>query len=75
MRRWLLACLVPLCLTVVRADVFEYVAKPDDSFTWAAGQGGPGYSTIDMTSQTWQGIPWKHVISIYRPDKPLVDDL
>lgn len=64
-------CLLP-CAGVVRADLQDYVKKPDDSFKWEVkntvkAASGSTY-TIEMTSQTWQGIPWKHSLVIYVPD-------
>jgi PhoPQ-activated pathogenicity-related protein len=55
-----------------RADLFEYVKRPDDSFKWAlkdkvAAASGTVY-TIELTSQTWQGIPWEHQLVVYVPD-------
>ena len=61
-------CLLPL---PARADLFEYVNKPDDAFKWELRQ------TIDkpqgkihdlhMLSQVWQGITWQHRIQVYEP--------
>lgn len=56
----------------VRADLHEYIKKPDDSFKWAVktavkAPSGTAY-TIEMTSQTWQGIKWEHVLMVYIPD-------
>ena len=55
-----------------RADLHEYIKKPDDSFKWtvktsAKGASGTSYA-IEMTSQTWQGIKWEHVLMVYLPD-------
>jgi len=55
-----------------RADLHEYIKKPDDSFKWTVktsvkGPSGTAY-TIEMTSQTWQGIKWDHVMMVYLPD-------
>jgi PhoPQ-activated pathogenicity-related protein len=49
----------------------EYVAKPDYSFAWKlAGKTDQALGTIydvELTSQTWQGIVWKHVFLVYEP--------
>jgi len=55
-----------------RADLFDYVKKPDDSFKWTlkdkvAAASGTMY-TIELTSQTWQGIRWEHLMVVYVPD-------
>jgi PhoPQ-activated pathogenicity-related protein len=69
-------CLVPLTLLAAactaRADLYEYVKKPDDSFKWSvkekdAATSGTRY-ILDMTSQTWQGIKWEHQILVYLPE-------
>jgi PhoPQ-activated pathogenicity-related protein len=55
-----------------RADLLEYVKKPDESFKWTlkdkvAARSGTMY-TIELTSQTWQGIRWEHLMIVYVPD-------
>lgn len=67
--------LLALCATFARADVLSYCAAPDPSFAWQVGPAGPGYSTLSLTSQTWQGLPWKHTITLFKPAAPLRDDL
>jgi PhoPQ-activated pathogenicity-related protein len=54
-----------------RADLEKYVTKPDSSFRWVQEKKesvatGVIY-TLQMTSQTWQGIVWKHRLLIYVP--------
>jgi PhoPQ-activated pathogenicity-related protein len=71
----LLVALALLPRTAARADVFSYVAAPDPSFAWKAGVTGTGYTTIDLTSQTWQNIAWKHTIAIVRPPDVTHDDI
>src|SRR5262245_39984927 len=55
-----------------RADLFEYVKRTDDSFQWklkdkVAAASGTMY-TIELTSQTWQGIRWEHLMVVYIPE-------
>ena len=61
-----------------RADLTEYVKKADDSFKWKVKdtvQAASGTSyTLEMTSQTWQGIKWEHAIVIYIPEGVKVGD-
>lgn len=57
-----------------RADLDAYVKAPDKSFQFAVEKTMdlPGVGqvlTVRLTSQTWQGIPWQHWISIIRPEK------
>ena len=49
----------------------DYVHKPDDSFSWKMLDKsdhllGRVYD-VELTSQTWQQITWKHVLMIYEP--------
>ena len=68
----LLGCLVTLAVAApARADLFDYVKKPDDSFAWKLVKktelpDGTVYD-IDLTSQTWQGIKWQHALQVYLP--------
>jgi len=66
----LLTALYSAC--AARADLFEYVKRPDNSFKWSvkdkvAAASGTVY-TIELTSQTWQGIAWQHLMVVYVPD-------
>ncbi|CAN5551124.1 PhoPQ-activated pathogenicity-related family protein [soil metagenome] len=45
----------------VPSEFGAYLAKPDSSYSTTSKSDEKGM-TIDMTSQTWQGIPWKHTI-------------
>ena len=68
---WMLTWIAP-----ARADVFEYVAAPDASFQWSEAEAGrPGIVNLSLTSQTWQGSPWHHTLSIVRPAQPKYPDL
>jgi PhoPQ-activated pathogenicity-related protein len=62
-----LAAMVP----AARADVFEYVQKPDKAFSWKLNSvkdvpQGKVYD-LHMVSQVWEGITWQHQIQIYEP--------
>ena len=56
---------------VARADLDEYIKKPDSAFAWsqtgriitAAGD----VTSIKLTSQVWQGITWSHDLRVYEP--------
>lgn len=51
----------------------EYVEKADDSFQWKLVKTeklplGTGHlHTVELTSQTWQGIEWKHLLAVIQP--------
>jgi PhoPQ-activated pathogenicity-related protein len=60
------------------ADLKSYVNKPDDSYHYEIVE----RTTLDkndvlhikMQSQTWQGIPWTHWVTVIVPnDRPLAD--
>ncbi|MCX7599530.1 MAG: PhoPQ-activated pathogenicity-related family protein [Armatimonadetes bacterium] len=53
------------------ADLFSYLAKPDDSFAWELRSveelpQGKVYD-IHLVSQVWQGITWEHQVQVYEP--------
>ncbi|HEY3285134.1 MAG TPA: PhoPQ-activated protein PqaA family protein [Armatimonadota bacterium] len=68
------ACLLVLgvCLGVpARADLAEYLKRPEPAYKWTL-QGtrdaeGVSVTTLSLTSQTWQGIEWKHRLLFYVP--------
>jgi PhoPQ-activated pathogenicity-related protein len=54
-----------------RADLMDYVKKPDDSFAWKLKEKikhplGDVYD-LELVSQTWQGIKWEHQLQVYVP--------
>jgi PhoPQ-activated pathogenicity-related protein len=50
----------------------EYIAAKDDAFAWNIRgkdeKHGCVVYDIDLTSQEWQGITWKHAVSAFVPD-------
>ena len=50
----------------------EYVAAKDDAFAWTIRgkeeKNGCLVYDIDLTSQEWQGITWKHAMSAFVPE-------
>jgi PhoPQ-activated pathogenicity-related protein len=73
MKRMILAIVVAsLTVSSSNAELDDYVKKADASFTWklktkSDTEAGSAY-TIEMTSQTWQGIKWEHVLMVYLPN-------
>lgn len=51
--------------------LYEYVDRPDTTFGWEQGpvqrRGFGTITDIALTSQTWRGIPWKHVLRVFQP--------
>lgn len=49
----------------------DYVAAKDDAFAWSIAKNDhtDGFLTydIDLTSQVWQGITWKHALTVIVP--------
>lgn len=53
------------------APLMAYLDKPDSSFNWKAVETVGRSTRLEMTSQTWQGIAWKHEIVVAKPEKDL----
>lgn len=55
------------------SNLLSYVRQPDDSYHWekvSQSSTPTGSKTIlSLTSQTWQGIVWKHSIELYVPSE------
>ena len=55
----------------IPAALARYVARTEDVFQWKlrekrdVGQGR--LYDVDLTSQTWQGIVWRHVLHVHEP--------
>ncbi|MFQ6131631.1 MAG: PhoPQ-activated pathogenicity-related family protein [Armatimonadota bacterium] len=61
------------------ADLFEYVAKPDEAYEWELRKVeetplGKVYD-LHMVSQVWQGITWEHQVQVYEPRQVRVRDV
>lgn len=55
--------------------LLDYVNRPEDVFGWGlrgkiSTEHGVVYD-IDLTSQEWQGIVWKHVLQVFEPKEVL----
>jgi len=54
-------------------ELDEYLALPDDSYNWRIVQktepAGKHVFVVEMTSQTWHDITWKHFMYIVEPSK------
>lgn len=78
-RRWtmpgLMLLLLATRLPIARAlDLADYVKAPDASYAWKieandTAEGVGTTLTINLTSQTWHGIDWKHWLTIVVPEK------
>lgn len=74
-RGTLLAVLsVVVATTPARADLAGYLKRPDSAFRWklAGKRTIPFVATVydlELVSQVWQGISWKHDLVVVVPDK------
>ncbi len=54
-----------------RADLDEYLKKPEPAFAWSqtgtASSKAGVVTSIKLTSQVWQGITWSHDLRVYEP--------
>jgi PhoPQ-activated pathogenicity-related protein len=72
-RPWLaLLCAAGLaCAAPARADLAEYVKKPDDAFSWKLKEkkeaNGVQVWEIDLVSQKWHDVTWDHKLLVYLP--------
>ena len=63
---------LPRPAALVLAGLDEYIKKPDPAFAWAktGSQDTPAGTIITLASHVsrlWQGITWKHELSVYEP--------
>ena len=53
--------------------LMDYVAKPDDSYTWRVHaryrEGNSEVIELRLHSQTWRQILWKHQLYIIKPSR------
>ena len=83
MRHWRALSLISLLVACAAAGaaapvqtppLTAYVVQPDASYTWhkvsdTRLENGVARTQVEMTSQTWHGIVWKHKLDIFRPKK------
>jgi PhoPQ-activated pathogenicity-related protein len=55
----------------IPSQIFEYMAREEPSFAWSkiSAKANEDVNTwrIDFTSQKWQGIEWKHSLTVIEP--------
>jgi PhoPQ-activated pathogenicity-related protein len=64
---------VVLAGQAARADLAKYLAKPELAYRWKLNKNsdtaaGKTYD-LELVSQTWQGITWKHSLRVVLPKK------
>ncbi len=53
------------------ADLEQYLRKPEPEFAWSlkdtSEQAGDRIYTLQVVSQNWEGITWRHELQVYQP--------
>lgn len=66
---WMVICLAGPAACA--ADLKDYIDKPEESYKYVMNSKIPVADStvysVDLTSQTWQGIIWRHWLSIIKP--------
>jgi PhoPQ-activated pathogenicity-related protein len=64
--------LIPLLLALLTSRppraLAEYLNRPDKSFSYKVTRLDRNRMDIALTSQTWQGIPWRHSLIVQNPE-------
>lgn len=55
---------------IVPTELMEYVARPDNSFSW---RWETENRQMMLTSQTWQGHVWEHRVDFFLPSEAVTD--
>lgn len=64
----MLLSLLPLALFAAAPQALSsYLNREDKTFGWKPLPDLSGSKAWEMTSQTWQGIPWRHAVTLTRP--------
>jgi PhoPQ-activated pathogenicity-related protein len=54
-------------------EFYDYVNRPDSTYEYRITESRPGKQTIQLTSQIWQGKPWRHTVLLQQPGTPRPD--
>jgi PhoPQ-activated pathogenicity-related protein len=52
-------------------ELQDYLRKAEPAYGWRRIENVQNLPKLELTSQTWQGIPWKHEIIYAAPAKPI----
>ena len=64
----LLLSLIPVAIfAAVPQALSDYLNREDKTFGWKPLPDVAGSKAWEMTSHTWQGIPWRHTVTLTRP--------
>ncbi|MGV3614564.1 MAG: PhoPQ-activated protein PqaA family protein [Fimbriimonas sp.] len=50
-------------------ELYKYLSKKDSAFAHRVVSEDANGTTIELTSQTWQGSPWRHTVILRQPKK------
>jgi len=61
-------------VSIAHGDIFQYVERADPSYTWRVGEqrelpGAIQLVDLDLVSQTWMDIQWKHTVRLLIPEQ------
>ena len=57
-------------------ELLDYVGRADDAYQWKlAGGDGKNLFELELVSQRWQGIVWRHRLQVFVPDEIRYPDL
>ncbi|MCC7230063.1 MAG: hypothetical protein IT203_06690, partial [Fimbriimonadaceae bacterium] len=66
----MLSLICGLILAPIAPNEFhDFLAVKDPSTSWKVLREDKGQTEIELTSQTWQGVVWKHGILVQQPPK------
>jgi len=72
-RRLLIGVLALMIVPITRADLLDYVKRPEPAFQWTLEEKSEdplGLATtyrMTLKSQVWQDIPWQHDLLVFVP--------
>jgi PhoPQ-activated pathogenicity-related protein len=52
-------------------ELLDYVRNRDRSYAFTMQSSATGRTDIQLQSQTWQGVPWKHTLILQETDRPI----
>lgn len=70
----MLAALALAALQPMTQPLLDFLKKPDASFAVREAGTVQGLTRLELTSQTWQGRPWRHTMLVAEPAKNLKPD-
>ena len=67
----LFALVLMICTATSRADLLEFIKRPDPAFSWKLkGKTETAQGIVydlHLVSQVWQGVAWEHEVQVFLP--------